>query len=144
MPRIKIAFPDTLLTTISIPVRISDINYGNHVGNDAFVSLIHEARLQWLRQHGYTELNFDNAALIMADLGIEFKEQAYYGDTIQISIASGEISRVSFELFYLLSAERAGEKIIIGKAKTAMVCYDYANRKTVQLSEKMKALLSGT
>jgi len=46
MARIKIDIPSLQLTEIHIPVRITDINYGNHVGNDAFVSIIHEARMQ--------------------------------------------------------------------------------------------------
>ncbi len=53
MSRIKIEMPEIKLTAIKIPVRISDINYGNHVGNDAFVFILHEARIQWLQQHNY-------------------------------------------------------------------------------------------
>jgi len=54
MARIKIDIPEKVMATFPIPVRIADINYGNHVGNDAFVSIIHEARMQWIRQYGYT------------------------------------------------------------------------------------------
>ena len=55
MARIKLTVPEkNILTAVLIPVRIGDINYGNHLGNDAFVSIIHEARVQWLRQNNYT------------------------------------------------------------------------------------------
>jgi acyl-CoA thioester hydrolase len=57
MPRIRIDLPEKLITTIKIPVRITDINYGNHVGNNSFVEIIHEARMQFLSQFGFTELD---------------------------------------------------------------------------------------
>jgi acyl-CoA thioester hydrolase len=56
MARVKIDIPENILAIVNIPVRISDINYGNHVGNDAIVSIIHEARVQWLTQHNFTEI----------------------------------------------------------------------------------------
>ena len=77
MARIKLDMPARLLATVHILVRISDINYGNHVGNDAFVSILHEARLQWLLQHGCTELNAGGSGLILSDLVVEFKQQSF-------------------------------------------------------------------
>ena len=51
MARIKLDILNPTIATFIIPVRITDLNYGNHVGNDAFVSIIHEARMKWL--HSY-------------------------------------------------------------------------------------------
>lgn len=141
MPRIKIVLPKHEIGRIAIPIRISDINYGNHVGNDAFVSIIHEARMQWLKLHGYTEMNFAGTGLIMSDIAIEFKKEALYGDIILIQIYAGEIARVSFELYYEISAQRNNITYIVAKAKTGMVCYDYANKKTVSLPDKARQLL---
>jgi acyl-CoA thioester hydrolase len=121
MARIKIDIPEHKLAEIKVPVRISDINYGNHVGNDAFVSIIHEARLQWLQQHSYTELDFAGTGLIMSDLAIEFKNESFYGDIIEVAIYAGETARVSFELFYQLSTIRNNTKITLANAKTGMI-----------------------
>jgi acyl-CoA thioester hydrolase len=112
MPRIKIDLPENKLTEIKIPVRISDINYGNHLGNDAFVSIIHEARVQWLQQHKYSELDFDGAGLIMSELVVEFKNESFYGDIILVEIYAGETTRVSFEIFYQLSVIRNNTTLI--------------------------------
>jgi acyl-CoA thioester hydrolase len=106
MARIKIEFPEKIIASVPIRVRIGDINYGNHVGNDAFVSIIHEARVQWLKQHNLSELNVGGAGLIMSDLAIEFKNESFYGDIIEVKLGAGEILRVSFELFYQLTAIR--------------------------------------
>ena len=43
MARIKIELPAKCIAAFTIPVRITDINYGNHVGNNSMVEIIHEA-----------------------------------------------------------------------------------------------------
>ncbi len=144
MPRIKIEIPSKKLAELKIPVRITDINYGNHVGNDAFVSIIHEARLQWLVQNGFSEMDFGGTGLIMGDLAIEFKKEAFYGDIIDVTIYCGEIARVSFELFYQLSTVRNNAIILLANAKTGMVCLNYNTNKTVSVTDKAKSILQGT
>ena len=49
MARIKIEIPGNPIYRVSVPVRITDINYGNHLGNDSMVSIIHEARMSFLK-----------------------------------------------------------------------------------------------
>ncbi|MBK8521680.1 MAG: thioesterase family protein [Ferruginibacter sp.] len=143
MARIKIDIPEKVMATCVIPVRIADINYGNHVGNDAFVSIIHEARMMWLKQYGYTELNMEGMGLIMSDLAIEFKNESFYGDLIEVKLSAREISRVAFELYYRLFAKRNDEHILLANAKTGMVCYDYDAKKVIAVPEKLKAILAG-
>jgi acyl-CoA thioester hydrolase len=141
MSRIKIEVPDQFIATFSIPVRISDINYGNHVGNDAFVSIIHEARMQWLKQYGYTELNIEGIGLIMSGLAVEFKNESFYGDLTEVKISVGDVSAVGFDLFYAVSAKRNDENILLANAKTGMICYDYPAKKITSVPEKLKAIL---
>ena len=144
MARIRIELPENQIATVDIRVRISDINYGNHVGNDAFVSFIHEARLQWLQQNKFTELDITGTGLIMSDLAFEFKNEAFYGEIISIVISAGEISKVSFELYYQLTTERNNQTILLAKAKTGMVCFDYQNKKVTAVPvELLKLLLPG-
>lgn len=141
MARIKLIIPENKIAALTVPVRITDVNYGNHVGNDAFVAIIHEARMQWLQKFGYTELNIEGTGLILADLAVEFKSEAFYGDTIEIIISVGEISKVSFELFYQLSVNRNNIAIVSALAKTGMVCYDYGSKKVVSIPDKLKEIL---
>lgn len=142
MPRIKITLPSSAAFRLSIPVRITDLNYGNHVGNDAMVSIIHEARVQWLKQSGYDELHFGGHSLIMAGLSIEFLQESFYGDLLLIDINCGEISTAGFELFYHLQCKRNGKEVSIAKAKTDMVSFDYDLRKVKPLSEEARQFLS--
>ena len=143
MSRNKIEIPEKIIAVFHIPIRIADINYGNHVGNDAFVSIIHEARMQWLRKFGYTELNIEGVGLIMSDIAIEFKNESFYGDVVEIKIGASDVSRVSFGLFYQLIATRNNENILLANAKTGMVCYDYDAKKVAAVPKPLKAILAG-
>lgn len=144
MARIKLEMPaGNCIADITIPVRITDINYGNHVGNDSFVSMIHEARVQWLKQHNYSELDFAGVGLIMSELVIEFKNESFYGDEINIKIFTGEVSRVGFELYYRLTVARNKEAILLANAKTGMICYDYVGKRKVSVNEVIRQILTG-
>jgi len=141
MARLKIELPQKRLASVSIPVRITDINYGNHVGNNSIVEIIHEARVQFLKQHGFTELDVAGTALIMSELLVEFKNESFYNDVLEVKIFSGEITRVSFELFYEISVKKNEQKIIIAHAKTGMVCYNYELKKVSAVPEALRLIL---
>lgn len=141
MSRLKIELPEKILASVSIPVRITDINYGNHVGNNSIIEIIHEARVQFLNQHGFTELEVAGTALIMSELSVEFKNESFYNDVLEIKIFSGEMTRVAFELFYEISVNRNEQKIIIAHAKTGMVCYNYEIKKVRVVPAELRLIL---
>ncbi|MCW3094018.1 MAG: esterase [Ferruginibacter sp.] len=142
MERIKINIPASIISETEIDVRISDINYGNHVGNDAFVSMIHEARVQWLQKNNFTELDIAGIGLIMSDIACEFKNESFYGDKIFIEMSAAEISKVSFNLYYRLTTERDETIVVLARAKTGMVCYDYKTHKIAAVPVELMKLLT--
>lgn len=132
MPRIKIELPEHFIFATSIQVRISDINYGGHLGNDSVFSIIHEARYRFFNLLGYKdELSIEGFGTIQADVAIAYKGEAFHGDTIKVQIAVAEISRKSFELIYLLSTAQKE----IARAKTGIAMFDYKEGKVVSLPE---------
>ena len=141
MARVKIELPPESIASVTLPVRITDLNYGNHVGNHAMVAIIHEARVQFLNLHGFTEMNAGGTSLIMNELLVEFKNESFYKDVLKIKIFCGEVSRVSFELFYLITVQRNDKEITIAHAKTGMVCYNYSDKRIEMLPDELKAIL---
>jgi len=131
MNRIKIDLPENFHFTTNITIRVTDLNYGGHVGNDSFLSLLHEARQQFLISHGYKELEMEGVGLIMADVAIEFKKELNYGDIVKISVAAMGFDKLGFDLFYKMELINGEESILTGKAKTGMMCYDYTQKKKV-------------
>jgi acyl-CoA thioesterase FadM len=139
MGRVKIKFPNQkALYQLSIPVRIGDINYGNHMGNDSLLSIIHEARMQLLKAWGYTELYAGGSALIMADVMIAYRSEAYYGDVLNINIYTEEVGERSFDLLYQITTTRAGATADVAHAKTGMVCFNYDTKKIVPMGEGLR------
>ncbi|AKQ44402.1 esterase [Rufibacter radiotolerans] len=126
MARIKIDLPAHFSFQTELPIRISDLNYGGHLGNDALLSLLHEARVRFLKQHGYSEMDFGGAGLIMADVGIVYKGEGFYGDTLTVQVQATEFNKYGFDLVYRLTNQNGKE---IAQAKTGMLCFDYTARK---------------
>jgi len=141
MNRVKIDLPEQFSFSTSILIRITDLNYGGHVGNDSFLSLVHEARQQFLNYHGYGELNFEGVGLIMGDAAIEFKAELNFKDEVLISVAASNLSRLGFDLYYKLEIKNTSGKILAGKVKTGMLCYDYAMKKVVAMPIKAQEKL---
>jgi acyl-CoA thioester hydrolase len=142
MPRVKIDLPDSFSFSTVFTVRITDLNYGAHVGNDKVLSFVHEARVRYLQSLGFTELNLAGVGLIMADAALIFKNEIYYGDELLISIAAVEYSRVGFDLIYRIEKKSDESMQTVAVIKTAMICFDYGLKKVVPLPEAAKDKLS--
>jgi acyl-CoA thioesterase FadM len=141
MPRIKLTLPEHFPFSTPIPIRITDLNYGAHVGNDTILSLMHEARVQFLHHFGYDELNVAGVGLIMSDVAIEFKNQLFYGTFLKAHVAAADFTRIGFDLYYRLIIEKTGNEVEIAVARTAMVCFDYSIQKVVAVpTEAVKKL----
>jgi acyl-CoA thioester hydrolase len=142
MSRIKIDTPPYFSYSTSLTVRITDLNYGSHVGNDKVLSFLHEARMRFLQSLGYSELQMEGVSLIMADAALVFRNEMYYGDELLISIQPVEFSRVGFDLVYQIEKKINDHPLLMAMAKTAMICFDYSLKKVVALPEAAKNRLS--
>jgi YbgC/YbaW family acyl-CoA thioester hydrolase len=142
MARIKLELPPSYSFSTIIPIRITDVNYGGHVGNHTILSLLHEARMQYLKHHGYSEMDFGGASLIMGDVAIEFKGELFYGDEVKVYVAAFDFSRVSFDLAYKLV--KGGNEKAVALAKTGMVCFNYEKRKVSNVPQAAFEKLTAT
>ncbi|HEY0654229.1 MAG TPA: thioesterase family protein [Chryseosolibacter sp.] len=142
MARIEINLPEDFLYTVELPVRVTDLNYGNHVGNDSILGLIHEARLQFYRSLGFkNELSFEGSiGQVISDAAIVYKAEAFYGDVLICKIAAADFNKYGFDLFYVLTSKNSGNEVARGK--TGIVCFDYDKRKVASapsiLVEKLR------
>lgn len=143
MERIKLQLPESFPFSTTLTIRISDLNYGGHVGNDVFLSLIHEARQQFLLYHDFSELNFAGTSLIMADAAIEYKRELHYGDNVRISVAADGFDKIGFDIHYLIEVLHDNQWHLAGKAKTGMLCFDYAAKKKVAVPDEARKKLIG-
>ncbi len=136
MPRVKIELPSLFHFTTEIPIRISDINYGGHLGNDAVLSILHEARLRMLLEHGWTEMNIEGVSVIMSDSVILYKSEGFYGESLRIQIAVKDFSNFGCDIYYLVRERESGREVV--RAKTGIAFFNYEERKLMPVPEKFQ------
>ena len=136
MPRIKIDLPTAFHFTTEIPIRISDINYGGHLGNDSVLSILHDARLRMLMEYGWTEMNIEGVSIIMSDSVILYKSQAFYGESLRIQIAVKDFSNFGCDIYYLVRERESGRVVV--QAKTGIAFFNYEERKLSPVHEKFQ------
>ncbi|MEN9458261.1 MAG: hypothetical protein RL135_839 [Bacteroidota bacterium] len=137
MNRIKIQLPEQFSFSTQIQIRVTDLNYGGHVGNDTILSLLQESRQQFLQSRGYAELSVESFGLIMADAMIEYKKELNHKDIIEIAIVATDFDKLGFDIYYRVTVLENGEHQLAVRAKTGMMLYDYTAKKKVSLPENI-------
>ncbi len=128
MPKVQIEIPEKLSHSFKIKVRVTDLNYGNHLANDKIQAYLQEARIDFLATKDLNELNVgSDTSLIQGDAAIQFKSEGFLGNEIEVKIGINDISNSSFDFVYQL--ENLSTQKTLAIAKTRMVCFDYKNRK---------------
>ena len=136
MPRVKLHLTARTVFTTEIPVRITDVNYGGHLGNDSLLSILHEARVQFLKKFGFTESNIGGVGIILSDAVLVYKAEVFYGDILTVAIGVDDVQAIGADITYrvLVRGKEAA------RAKTGIVFFDYNNRKIVQTPQVFKDL----
>lgn len=138
MPRVRLKPLDYYPFSTHITVRVTDLNYGGHLGNDSLLSLVHEARVVFLASHGFSETDCGGVSLTMGDAAIVYQGEAYAGDNLNIEVAAGEPSKSGFRLFYRLTRLNDGQRIAL--VETGMVCFDYRLKKIMSLPKPVERI----
>jgi len=127
MPRVEIELPARFAFSTELEVRVSDLNYGNHLGNDGVLSLIHEARRRYLLSLGEDEIGQDGLGFVIADAALLYRAQAFYGDRLTLQVAAGEFQSRSCTFFYRISKA----DVTVAEARTGVVRFDFKAQKAV-------------
>jgi acyl-CoA thioester hydrolase len=137
MARVEIQLPDSFAFSTEIPVRIGDLNYGGHVGNDSILSIVHEARVRFLGARGWTEGDVAGAGIIMADAAIVYRAEGFHGMVLKVEIAVAGLRSRSCDLLHRITDVATGAEI--ARVKTGIVFFDYATRKVVSVPGPFRA-----
>jgi acyl-CoA thioester hydrolase len=140
MPRIKIDLPDSFAFTTEITVYVGHVNYGNHLDNAAVLALVSEARLRFLKAMGFSEMDVGGAGIIVADAAIQYRSEAFHGETLIFSMSASDFSRVGCDLVYQVHEKASGREVARGK--TGIVFFDYATRTPVAVPALFVAQLA--
>lgn len=123
---------------IPYKVHISDINYGGHVSNDAVLSFFHDARIAYLRQFGYSELDIDGAGIIMPEAHVRYHREMFHADDLQIAVRIDSMRKSSMVMSYRIAR---GDEITV-EGSTNLVAFDYDKRKSVRIPKAFRRQVS--
>lgn len=139
MSRVQLELPESFTFAVDIQVRVTDINFAGHLGNDTLVSLLQEARTCFLRQHGLTDLDIFGAGIVVADLVVVYKSEAFRGETLSVEVAVADFNKYGCDFFYRVRETTSDREV--ARAKTGIVFFDYRERRISPVPEQFRTLI---
>ena len=124
----------------TLTIRIGDINYGGHLGNDRILAYCHEIRVNYLAALNMSEKDFFGAGLIMRDSAVLYKAEGFQGDRVSIGLYADHFWRYGFSFIYALKHQADGGEM--ARVQTGMIYYDYRERKKIQQNPDIPSLLT--
>ena len=139
MPRVKVTLPDQFLFSMERRIGISDINYAKHLDSTAMVKILHEARLQFLANLGFTESNIFGLGMVLTDLAIEYRAESFANDMLVIDVGVGGFNRYGFDIG--LQVTNSAQETVVCNAKMGVVFFDFDKHQIADVPPAFKALL---
>jgi acyl-CoA thioesterase FadM len=138
MPKVKIEEQPSYPFSVELEVRVSDLNYGAHLGYDRILGLAHQARLVLLGELGVDEMDLGDGrtGVVAVDVAATYLGEAFVNDVLVFAIRPVEVGRVGFRLAHLVVNKQAGAKVAL--IEIGFVGYDYARRRPAGLPEAFR------
>ncbi len=140
MSRVEIALPESFGFSVELPILISHINRGDHLGNESLIALLNEARVHFMATRGVQEYRDGSLQFINADLAVIYKSEGKYGESLKIEVAATAFHKYGCDLVYRVSERDSGREIAI--AKTAHLVYDLVAGKPTLAPPSLEQQLS--
>jgi len=118
-------------------IRFRDLDAMGHVNNAVYLTYLEAARVAFLLAHG-TGKSFDELAIIVARIEIDFRSQLGFEGEVEIGVRPTRFGTKSFDLEYEL---RAGGRLV-AEAKSVCVGYDYSRGETVPIPDTWREQLA--
>lgn len=142
MARLQLTLPEQFIYSTELVVRVNDLNYGAHVGNDNMLVLMQQARIEFYRTNGFQdEMNFEGSVgQVISDALVIYKAEAFLGDVLTIQLAVTDITKYGFDMLYLVTNKESGKEVARGK--TGIVCFDYVTRRVASIPVSLLTIIS--
>ena len=126
-----IATPEKYIFTHKYRVRVSDVNYGNHLDFSALVRILGDVRGVFLKRNGYHDLDVGGVGVITTNLVVNYKKEAFFDDELAICLNFKKVSkhRVNI-LFEVLDCKSMHE---VANATIGLAFYNYLKKKPVPI-----------
>lgn len=122
-------------------IRIGDLNYGNHLGHDKLITLIHDARCSFFENYGINEISIgeENVGLILSEINVKYKSQLFFLDNIKIISNFTEYTPFSVVMESIVKNMNSGDLSAVSQIK--LVSFNFKEKKVVKLPEIFKNIV---
>ena len=139
MARVQIPELESYVFEVELPIMLSHINRGDHLGNEHLIAFLNEARVQYMAACDVPEYTDSGPAMINADLAVVYKSEARYGERLRIEMSAMDFNKYGCDVVYRISS--ADDRRLIALAKTAHLNYDAKNQKLLLCPEGFREKL---
>jgi 4-hydroxybenzoyl-CoA thioesterase len=133
MDRVKFKVPEKEIFHMSMTLMVAHMNYGNHLGNDSVLTLNHEARVQWLRSLGHSELDIDGVGIIQSDAMVMYRSEGHLGQEVELKLFIGEFNSKMMNLYCVISDKESKKEI--ARIKNGLIFFDYEKKSITNVSD---------
>jgi 4-hydroxybenzoyl-CoA thioesterase len=140
--RIHISLPERFAFATELALYIGHINYGGHLDNALLLTLVSEARVRYFKSLGYTELDVEGCGIVLADAAVQYRSEAFHGETMLVEMAPAGFHARGFDLVWRMSDRDSAREVARGKS--GILFFDYALRKVMAAPAAFLRRVAGT
>ncbi|WP_136249268.1 acyl-CoA thioesterase [Halomonas borealis] len=142
MERVKLDFPEAdILHRQPLSVRITDMNYGQHLGHDAVVSMMHEARVQALASLSLSEGDMGGYACVAADLAVQYQAETHWPEALMVDTAIPAPGRRVIAVYHRI--RRVADERAVATARINLMLLDPATGRPAAVPAVVRECLEG-
>jgi acyl-CoA thioester hydrolase len=126
-----------------VNIRFSDLDLFGHVNNAVYLTYYEEARVAYFNEVVGYDYDWSTEGVILARVEIDFVIPVQFNDEVFIRTHCCRMGNKSFDLAYEMYIVKEEKEIMLSSATSVMVMYNYAEKKSIAVTEEWKAKLTG-
>lgn len=133
MARVELQLPEQFFFTITITVRMTDLNPGGHVGNDQMISLLSEARYRFFYHYGFDEFSLGESGIVITDLVTMYKAESFAQENLKFEVGVMDFNRYGADIIFRVTKHPTGQ--VVALAKQGFVFFNHNTRKVAPMPD---------
>jgi len=118
---------------IDQPVRVTDLNYGKHVGVAQMHGMAHNARCCFLSSLGLSESDIGGAGIMALESNIKLSAECLQGDQLRFFVDITIVSRTQFKC--TVSVFNIQSNKTVATVEEKILCFDYGRKRPAAIPE---------
>lgn len=123
-----------------IHIRFNDLDSYGIVNNAVYLTYFEEGRKLWFQDHVGDKWEWERHGILLARHEVEYLLPLTLVDEAEIELGVSNVGNKSFEVAYLIHKRTGDGWIECTRGKSTVVCYDYENRKTMEVPEAWRQI----